>query len=246
MLSGTREVKVGLFVFIAFVLLAVVVFSISDFYTTQAHYTYPLRTRFGYVNGVEVGAPVRISGVKVGEVRSVRVYRDEANQRTFAEVAVRISKDALVEEDAVVYINTLGFLGERYMEIIPGTPGARVLNAGEIIVGKDTVPTGQLVASSYRAIRKLETAIGNVNRIIGDEEMQKSLKGTLANSDKATVELHRFLIQANEVMAKIRNGEGTVGRLLTQDDLYEDLKDAVADIKAHPWKLFFRPKTRRK
>lgn len=246
MLSGTREVKVGLFVFIAFVLLAVVVFSISDFYTTQAHYTYPLRTRFGYVNGVEVGAPVRISGVKVGEVRSVRVYRDEANQRTFAEVAVRISKDALVEEDAVVYINTLGFLGERYLEIIPGTPGARVLNPGEIIVGKDTVPTGQLVASSYRAIRKLETAIGNVNRIIGDEKMQKSLKGTLANSDKATAELHRFLIQANEVMAKIRNGEGTVGRLLTQDDLYEDIMDAVADIKAHPWKLFFRPKARRK
>jgi len=42
---------------------------------------------------------------------------------------VRISKDAILETDSVAYINTLGFIGEKYLEIIPGTPGAETLGA---------------------------------------------------------------------------------------------------------------------
>lgn len=245
MLQGTREVKVGLFVFIAFLLLAVGVFSISDFYTMQVQDAYPMRIRFGFVNGVEVGAPVRISGVKVGQVRSVRAYRDEANQKTLAEVEVRISRDVSVEEDALAYVNTLGFLGERYVEIVPGTPGARALSAGEILVGKDSIPSGQLVESGYRALQQVERMVAVVHQVLGDEKLQRSLKGTLANSEEATAELTRFLAQANEVMAKVKRGEGTLGKLLVQEDLYQELKETVGDIKSNPWKLFSRPRGRK-
>lgn len=242
---ATREIKVGLFVFIAFVLLAVVVFSISDFYTTQAQYTYPLRLRFNFVNGIEAGAPVRVSGVQVGEVRTVRVYRDEANQQMKVEVVARISKDALLEEDSVAYVNTLGLLGEKYVEIVPGTPGARTVAAGEILVGKDSVSTEKMMESGYHAVAEFEKAIASVNAILGDAQAQESIKGTLVNSQEATEQLTIFLTQANAVMSKISRGEGTVGRLLTQDDLYQDLKSLTADLKAHPWKLFFRPKEKK-
>ncbi len=247
MIAGaTREVKVGLFVFIAFVLLAVMVFSISDFYSTQAQFTYPLRVRFSFVNGIDVGAPVRVSGVKVGEVRSVRAYRDEANQRMQVELGVRISRDAQLEEDSVAFINTLGLLGEKYLEIVPGTPGGRVLTAGEILVGKDSVSMDKLVESGYKAVQEMERAIASVNRVIGDEATQASLKETLGNSKEATAQLTLFLVQANEVMGKVNRGEGTVGKLLTRDELYQDLKTLTEDLKANPWKLFFRPKEKRK
>ena len=246
-MSGTtREVKVGLFVFIAFVLLAVMIFSISDFYTTQAQYTYPLRVRFNFVNGIDTGAPVRVSGVKVGEVRSVRVYRDEANQRVQVELGVRLSRDAVLEEDSTAYINTLGLLGEKYLEIVPGTPGGRVLTGGEILVGKDSVSTEKLIESSYRTVQQMDQAIGSINRLLSDPETQDSLKETLSNSKEAAVQLTQFLTQANEVMGKINRGEGTVGRLLTQDDLYQDLKAMAGDLKANPWKLFYHPKEKRK
>ena len=246
MAGTTREVKVGLFVFIAFVLLAVMVFSISDFYTTQAQYTYPLWVRFNFVNGIDVGAPVRVSGVKVGEVRSVKVYRDEANQRTQVELGVRLSRDAQLEEDSAAYINTLGLLGEKYLEIVPGTPGARVLTAGEILVGKDSVSTEKLLESGYRTIQQMEQVMGSINRVIADPETGDSLKETLVNSKEATAQLTQFLSQANELMGKINRGEGTIGRLLTQDDLYQDLKALTTDLRANPWKLFFHPKEKRK
>ncbi len=242
----TREIKVGLFVFIAFVLLAVMVFSISDFYTSQAQYTYPLRVRFSFVNGIDSGAPVRVAGVKVGEVRTIGVYRDEATQKVQVELGVRLSRDAVLEEDAVASINTLGLLGEKYLEIVPGTPGKRVLSAGEILVGKDSVSTERLMETSYKTVEELRGAVGSLNQVIGDPQTQEALKETLANSKEATAQLTLFLTQANEVMGKINRGEGTVGQLLTKDDLYKDLKALTEDLKANPWKLFIRPKEKRK
>lgn len=245
-MSGTtREIKVGLFVFIAFVLLAVMVFSISDFYTTQAQYSYPLRIRFSFVNGIDPGSPVRLAGVQVGEVRQVRVYRDEANQQTMVEVGVRVSRDAQMEEDSVASINTLGLLGEKYVEILPGTPGGRLLTANEILIGKDSVPMEKLVDTSFRAVQQMEKAVASLNAMLGDEATRESFKGMLTNSKEATGRLNDLLVQANDVMGKVHRGEGTVGRLLTQDDLYRDLKDLTTDLKAHPWKLFFRPKEKK-
>ncbi len=242
MASATREIKVGLFVFIAFVLLAVMIFSISDFYTSQAQYTYPLRVRFSFVNGIDTGAPVRVAGVKVGEVRTIGVYRDESTQKVQVEVGIRLSRDAVLEEDAIATINTLGLLGEKYLEVIPGTPGKRTLTANEILVGKDSVSTERLVESSYQTVQELRGAVGSLNQVIGDPQTQEALKETLANSKEATAQLTLFLTQANETMGKINRGEGTIGQLLTKDDLYKDLKGLTEDLKAHPWKLFFHPK----
>lgn len=240
MAAGTREIKVGLFVFIALILLTVVVFSISDFYTAEPRY--PLRVDFNFANGIIVGAPVRLAGVDVGEVRSVGVYRDEATQQTRSELGIRISKEARIEEDAVAYINTLGLIGEKYLEIVPGTPGARVLHPNERLKGKDSIPTEQIMESGFKVAKQLEQTIASINALMGDEATRTNLKSTIAHSSEASEKLTQLLDQANAVLAKIRQGEGTVGRLLMQDDLYQDLRDLTADIKAHPWKLLYRPK----
>ncbi|MCM8794971.1 MAG: MlaD family protein [Candidatus Omnitrophica bacterium] len=240
MTGETREIKVGLFVFIAFILLAVVIFSISDFYTVRPQYS--LRLRFNFAGGLQVGAPVRMSGVNVGEVKNIRLYRDEVNQKIQAEIGVQLSKEAVIEEDAVAYINTLGLIGEKYVEIIPGTPGKRIVTAGEVLKGKDSVPMEQFLEASYRTVQQIEQTVASLNTVIDNEVTKNALKGTLVNSQEATAQLAEFLKQANEVMAKIRMGEGTIGRLLTQDDLYQDLKELSTDLKTHPWKLLHRPK----
>ena len=238
--GATKEIKVGLFVFISFILLSVVIFSISDFYTTQPQYT--LRIRFNFANGIQTGAPVRVAGVGVGEVSSVRVYREESTQKTLAELSIRLSREAKVEEDAVAYINTLGLIGEKYLEIVPGNPGSRVLKTGEILVGKDSIPTEQIMEAGFRVVRQLEQTIGSLHTFVSDEGTREALKETLVNSKGASEKFSQLMEQTNAVMGQIRSGQGTVGKLLIQDDLYRDLKDLMADVKQHPWKLLYRPK----
>ena len=243
MLGGTREIKVGLFVFMAFILLAVIIFSISDFYAVEPQYM--LRIRFNFANGIQVGAPVRVAGVAVGEVRSVRVYRDESTQKMQAELGIRLKREAKIEEDAVAYINTLGLIGEKYLEIISGEPGKRVLSPGEIIVGKDSIPTEQLVESSYRVMARLEQTIDSIHTLISDEGTRTAFKQMMVNSAEASDRLAHLLEQVDEVMTKVREGQGTIGRLLTQDDLYKDLQAITGDLKVHPWKLLYRPKEKK-
>jgi len=233
MAVATREVKVGLFVFIAFILLAVVIFSITDFYTAQPNYA--LRVRFSFAGGIQKGAPVRLAGVDVGEIRAVQVYRDVASQQTKAELDIHLSTKAQVEEDATAYINTLGLIGEKYLEIIPGTPGARVLTSGEILRGRDSVPSEQLMEAGYQMVKRLDQLIVSVNTIVGDDAARGAVKN-----------LNELLGQLNGIAGQIRQGQGTIGRLLTQDDIYRDLQAFVADVKSHPWKLLYRPKESKK
>jgi phospholipid/cholesterol/gamma-HCH transport system substrate-binding protein len=61
------ELKVGVFVFIGLVLLAVLILSIGGFKTWTSGYN--INFIFHFVNGVKVGAPVRYAGVDVGEVK---------------------------------------------------------------------------------------------------------------------------------------------------------------------------------
>ena len=69
------ELKVGIFIFIGIVILAVIVFSIGNFYTLKRGYE--LNVLFSFANGISVGAPVRYAGVEVGEVQDIEVYFDE-------------------------------------------------------------------------------------------------------------------------------------------------------------------------
>ncbi len=239
-MQATREVKVGLFVFLAFVLLGVIVFSVSDFHSFSQGYH--LRVLFNSAGGIAVGAPVRLAGVQVGEVQKVTVFVNEADARTQAELRVWLKDFARIEEDATAFVNTSGLIGERYLEILPGSRTAKLLNEGDLLHGQDSVAMSEFMNTGYQVMAHLNKTIAAVQSLIGDEETRAALKGTITNSQEVTKSLKRLLDTTNVVMEKIARGDGTVGRLLTQDDIYRDLQATVKDIKAHPWKLFFHPK----
>ena len=46
----------------------------------------------------------------------------------------------------------------------------------------------------------------------------------------------------DESIVRIKNKEGTIGRLLYDDTIYKELEALIIDVRKHPWKLFRRPK----
>jgi phospholipid/cholesterol/gamma-HCH transport system substrate-binding protein len=72
------------------------------------------------------------------------------------------------------------------------------------------------------------------NALDATPELMEKLKGTLAEADKAAQEL-------TGLMTQVSNGEGTVGKLLSDDQLYTDLEKAMQnldllleDFRLHP------------
>lgn len=250
MKKSNLEFKVGVFVMVSLVILGYLVIKAGSLNLKPG---YTVRFIFSSVSGIDSGTTIRLAGVPVGEVKNIQVVRSPEGQ-TQVEVTAWISQGALIEDDAEIRINSIGLLGEKYIEITPGTSGHKTLAGGSVVAGKTPVNIEKITESGNRLIEKLEFAADNINHVIADKEFQSAVKGTFTNAERtfndadttmndfkeASADLKDAAKSARIVMARLRDGEGTVGHLLKDDTIARDLEAFVADIKAHPWKLLKR------
>lgn len=237
------EFRVGIFVITSLAILVGLVLKAGDHHLKPG---YTVRFIFNAVSGVDKGSPVRLAGVNVGEVRGIQVVRSAQGQ-TQVEATAWIEQGVYIEDDATVHIDSLGLLGEKYIEILPGTSGNKALVDTGILVGKAPMGVGDIVDSGKRLIGKMEFMIDNLNEVVADPAFKNSVKNTFGNADtltknfsSASDDIKDAAKSARIVLARLRDGEGSIGRLLKDDKIARDLEAFVADIKAHPWKLLKR------
>lgn len=119
-----------------------------DIFRGGSHLIY---ARFESVAGLEAGHPVKMLGLKIGRVQSLRM--DQENQVALAEL--KIDKHITIYDDAFASIKMQGLLGDHYVSIDPGGSGS-ILQPGETIVETESpVDIAQLV--SRYAFGKLES-----------------------------------------------------------------------------------------
>ena len=246
-MAKNTELKVGIFAFVGIVILVVMIFRISDIRVGEGGYN--VKVLFNFVNGVSVGAPVRLAGVQVGEIKSVQSFYDEKEGTSLALVDIYLRKYARVEEDAAITVNTLGLLGEKYIEIIPGSKGKKFLKDGDSVKGKDPASVEDLTVQGLAVVSKIEHLVDSLSTIIEDKEVQDSIKETVRNSKDLsddlrllTNELRDLTHTAQGILDKIDRGEGTVGKLISDDKVYRDMEELVIDLKKNPWKLLQKGK----
>jgi phospholipid/cholesterol/gamma-HCH transport system substrate-binding protein len=144
-------------------------------------------------------------------------------------VHIWIKEGVAVPVDSNITINQLGLLGEKYLEIIAGTSKELVQNDG-VLTGHDPVPIDQIAQRVNALTTKIEMVVDNVNSGILTAKNEKSLADTLA--------------AFSAVGTDLKEGRGTVGRLLTDESIYNNLEELTADLKSNPWKLLYRPKSK--
>ena len=219
------ELKVGAFVIAAIICLVGFIFSISDFSVFRKGDTY--RVMFQFANGLKKGAPVRVAGVDAGHVREIAVAYDRVRRQADVRVDIWMQEGHSIPADSVFMINQLGLLGEKYLEIMPGTSDA-LLAAGASVKGEDPVPMETITRTLGSLGSKVEATLNSINGGVLTEANKASLAALLANTAGLT--------------GDIRSGQGTVGKFLTDPRLFNNLEELSADLKANPWKLFYRPK----
>ncbi|MBU3958759.1 MAG: MCE family protein [Candidatus Omnitrophica bacterium] len=193
------ELKVGIFVFIGLVILVTFVLLIGDFKTWTSGYS--INFMFNFVNGVKIGAPVRFAGVDIGEVKDIEFVFLPQEKKVKVKMIGWVKEEVKIPIDSTVWVNTLGLLGEKYVEIMPGEDHNNYLKPNQTLVGVDPIAMHEMA------------------------ELARSIAGNI-----------------DESIVRIKNKEGTVGRLLYDDTIYKELEALVTDIRKHPWKLLRQPK----
>lgn len=201
--KSKMELKVGIFTFIGLVILVTFVLLIGNFKTWAAGYR--VNFIFNFVNGVKIGAPVRFAGVDVGEVKDIKFIFIPQEQRTKVQIVGWLKKEVSIPVDSTVWVNTLGLLGEKYVEIMPGKDYAHFVLRDGSLTGSDPIAMHEVA------------------------ELAKNIAEDL-----------------DESLVRIKNKEGTVGKLLYDDTIYKELEALVTDLRRHPWKIFWKTKEKKK
>lgn len=176
----TTELKVGVFVFTA--IIGIIIFIFTQ--TRLSKWTgYEIGVLFDYVSGLEIGSPVRVSGVRVGEVKKIEILYEEKPKVL---VKLKINPKIRIGKNSRFTIKTLGIIGEKYIEIFPST-GKDFVNSGEIVEGENPLSVDKIANMGEEILVNLNKILSDVREITGDKEVKSWIKEILADS-KTTIE----------------------------------------------------------
>jgi len=186
------EAKVG--IMFAVVIAAIVAFIYALGAWNPFANTNSLRVAYNFAGGIEVGSPVRVMGIKVGKVKSIDFEPDlkmPNGEEVKLVISIAISKRAWnsIRHDSRFYINIAGVIGEKFLEITPGSMGEREFSSGELVRGEDPPRVDQLLSQSYALAGKvMELIEKNEGSVIQTIETMNKL---VTNFDKVLRQLNR-------------------------------------------------------
>ena len=121
---------------------------------------YELDLGYDFAGGIEVGSPVRVMGIKVGRVKSIDFdpsFKDDRGREAKLRMRIGIEKKAwsTVRSDSKFFVNLAGVIGEKYVEVSPGSASAPELKPGSFVRGEDPPRIDQLISQSYGLAGKI-------------------------------------------------------------------------------------------
>jgi phospholipid/cholesterol/gamma-HCH transport system substrate-binding protein len=226
MKKKSNEVSVGVFVILGFIFLTLVLFFISgkDWFRSG----YPVDVMFNYVSILNKGAPVRMAGVRVGEVSQVNIVYDQAKQNNRVKVKLFIEKGVKIRENYTFTIRGTHILSEPHVEITPKPGTFPLIRKGAVMEGVPLVAPEELIDRAHETLDHLSSISGS---------LKDALKSPEGNVHQSFQNIASSSASLSNILGKVEKGDGTLGKLLMEDELYKEMEAFVKDVRAHPWKL---------
>jgi len=191
----SRAIRLGAFIVVTLAVLVAGVFIIgSKEYLFSS--TYTLKTQFDNVAGLASGADVEVGGVHSGTVLSIKLPHNPREKVTVVLELDKATQD-IVKKDSVASIETEGLLGNEYVAVSFGSDGQASVANGDSIASIPPLEMGAILKQASGILDSSQQAVKNVTAATG---------------------------HLNEVSAKIDSGQGTVGELVNDKALYNNLE----------------------
>lgn len=223
--------RVGLLAIAALGILAYAIFRLGKaarLFSTR----YALVTFVPNANGLRVGGQVTVAGQLAGSITGIDFLPVDAD--TSRNLRVRIELDEAlrpqVRHDSRVTLRNQGLLGDRYVDISPGTPAFPVLSNGDTILLGNSV---EYEAMIQRAAAVLTDVVGVTHDLRAMTQSLAAGEGTAGQllTNRALYDrLNATLGSASALLARLQNPNGSVGRLLDDPRLYYNLTGMVASV----------------
>jgi len=199
--------KVGVFFIVGLVILLAVFEFVGEIPFLRKEYT--LKTYFKSVGELKEGNPVKLQGVEVGKVSAIRIVDGKI------EVTMRIKKDVPVRTDSVATIKLTSLLGTSYINLTFGSPTSPLATPGSVLASREPADISEMLVKLESAISSVESTVGSIESVFTE------------NREK----LDSILTGLDSVFGSMSRGEGTLGKLLKDDSLYNEGKQVLANLR---------------
>lgn len=233
------EVKVGVFIFLSLVLLtiaALVVGNVGAWFTEKHVYT----VWFKNANLLHRRAKVAYAGYPVGEVTDVIVHHEPQHVAYPVAVTLVVRAEVVIPEDSRIELKTDGFIGDHFIDIIPGR--GQPLPSGGTIHGVIGGLEGTLASVSEGA--GIGDLLGSLHTLIADASQPQSIPATLGSVHQLVEELrprvNAVMVALDTLLGSLKQDVSSIsdkaGQTLTSIDKTivatgTDLKPLLSDVR---------------
>jgi phospholipid/cholesterol/gamma-HCH transport system substrate-binding protein len=233
-MERTRKLIVGIFVGGCLVLFGVGMFLIgnSNQLFTKSFNVY---ADFSKITGIQTGGKVRVAGMDAGTVTRIEVpLRPEAKFRIHFRIMEKLHP--IVRQDSVVTIQTDGLLGNKYLQVDAGTADAPLARSESLIPSKEPFEWGDLMVEINGVVKQVNEVMAGVkDQIIATlSQIEDTAQSANLLVKEATPNVKSILVSADKISANlgeiidgVQQGQGTLGALFKDKDLYASVRRSV-------------------
>src|SRR5438094_5316770 len=258
------EFKVGAFVFFGLAMLGALVVQFGRLGEGLKTY-YPLTVRFSDASGLLKGSDVLLAGAKIGKVSGgPRMVREGQG----VDVPLKIYDYIKIPEGSKFTVGSSGLLGDRFVNVSmpPGVatkfnpPSSTISGARESGIDDLAREGGALVGDLRGVVQKIDTTVTRLNEDVLSKESAENLKSSIAHLNEATAAFaesskkfggvvdkadsamdstKKAADDLQKVLSSATQGKGLLAALLTNQELADNLRALVSNLRAHGV-LFYR------
>lgn len=221
-MKNTLETRLGIFVALAVIATVLILETVGGTEWFQGGYR--LFARFNNVQDLKIGDRVKMAGVEVGRVEKIGL--DETNNKV--RVTMKMRKSVIVRTDSVATVKFTGLMGQNFISLDFGSPGSPAASQDTELATKEEPD----LSAMMEKIDNVATGVQNLTKSFTGAQLD-NLIGPLtdfvkANKDPLTSAISNF----QSVSSQIAHGQGTVGKLIYDDTLYNSALSTITKFQS--------------
>jgi phospholipid/cholesterol/gamma-HCH transport system substrate-binding protein len=244
--STSHQIKVGLFTLSGIVIALFSLLTVGGDGLVSSKVVY--HAYFDHVQGLNEGSTVSLSGIRIGNIKKF-VFLNDQNK---LDVWISIDKKYIprITEGSSIEVRTQGALGDKFIFITPGPAEGKALEAGATLPVQEASDIFTVLGSKGGEASKIFEVISEVHKMTkainaedrlarvmknfaeASEDLKETSKQTkslvsVLKTEKTGEKMTAAVARMDHILAKIDNGEGSLGLLINDPSLHESLKAMV-------------------
>jgi phospholipid/cholesterol/gamma-HCH transport system substrate-binding protein len=179
---------------------------------------------FRNVGGLLPGSPVWMSGLEVGNVKQVTFVNIDSLRQVEVVAKVKKSVWPMMTEGTQVQIGTIGFLGDKYVEVVPGPKGGAQIQELEIVPTRDVGEASAMFKQGEEAIKDVRRITGNLDGVLGRMNRGEGSLGKLSADSSLYTQLTSLSASLTVLVRELQSSQARITNSI------EKTADAVADL----------------